>query len=132
MDRLDHVTRELGLNDQEKELYSRHLKNAKNGGVKNQDGTVSSLRAMTVEVEGRTYVVPTVWAGKVLDPDEAMKRVEKEGFDRFPSYTSAAEADARYEAMHKFMEEESAAELRKRKTAQTILSTPPPTMAEPY
>jgi hypothetical protein len=33
-----------------------------------------------------------------------MKRVEEVGIEKFPSYGSEQEAEARYQEMHKFME----------------------------
>ena len=51
--------------------------------------------------------VPTVWDGKILSPDEAFKRVDKIGWDKFPSYATEQEAEQRYQQLHSFMERDT-------------------------
>lgn len=100
---------QLQLNEQESALYQRHLGNvAGPGGVNNPDGSRSTLYQMTAESDGKFYNVPTVWDGKILPPDEAMKRARAQGLDQFPSYPTEAEAESRYQAMHGFMEKDRA------------------------
>lgn len=96
----------LGMTPQEKNLYQRHLSNLRGaGGVDNPDGSRSSLYQTTVTLDnGRAYTIPTVWDGKILPPREAMDRAAKEGWDRFPSYASVDEAEARYQQLHGYME----------------------------
>ena len=97
----------LGLNKQEQALYRRHLANLTgSGGVDNPDGSRSTLFAATFEIEGKTFVIPTVWRGKILKPDAALAEAEKEGLDNFPSYNSEEDAEARYDKMHQFMEKD--------------------------
>lgn len=98
----------LKLTPQEKALYRRHLTNLTgSGGVDNPDGTRSTLKDITVESEGKTYVIPTVYGGKVVPNDEAWKRAKTHLKD-FPSYANDAEASARYGSMHQYMEQDTA------------------------
>src|SRR5215831_2996148 len=94
----------LKLNPQEQFLYDLHANNLRNPVI-NPDGSISTLRQMTVEVDGRTYNVPKVWNGKILDDDAAMQRAREVGLDKFPSYPTREEAQKRYDEMHKFMEQ---------------------------
>lgn len=113
----------LGFTQQEGDLYKRHLFNLYgSGGVDNPDGSRSSLYQAVQEHEGKFYNIPTVWDGKrEIEPwtrpsdnktfdvpnDKAISNVEKEGWDRFPSYATPDEADERYDQMHKFMEQDT-------------------------
>jgi len=113
---------DLKLTPQEQALYARHVTNLHSaGGVDNADGSRSTLYQAVQEHDGKFYSIPTVWggkietekfttaSGKVMDvPNKtAIANVAKEGWDKFPSYASADEADARYEAMHKYMEQDT-------------------------
>jgi hypothetical protein len=112
----------LNLSPQEVALYQMHLKNLTGpGGVDNADGSRSTLFQSVQEHNGKFYNVPTVWNGKIetekyTDPNgkvwdvpnkTALQNVEKMGWDKFPSYSTPDEADARYDAMHKFMEQDT-------------------------
>ncbi len=73
---------DLNLTPQERALYDRHLKNLTGpGGVDNPpdeqhpEGSRSTLYQSSVEHDGKTYNIPTVWDGKILPVDEAVKRV---------------------------------------------------------
>ena len=95
----------MKLTPQEKFLYERHLKNVTGGGgFTNADGSRSTLKQTTVGVDGKTYSIPTVYDGKEVSADEAFKRAKDIGLDKFPSYSSPAEAQKRYDEMHKYME----------------------------
>jgi hypothetical protein len=105
---------EMNLRTQEQDLYKRHLKNLYGpGGVNNPDGSRSTLFQASVEVGGKTYNIPTVWDGKILKADDALERAKKEGLDKFPSYSSQEEAEARYSQMHEYMEKDTAKYLGK-------------------
>jgi muramidase (phage lysozyme) len=105
----------LNLTPQEQALYQRHFSNLYGaGGVTNDGsdpdlpkGSRSTLYQSSVEHDGKTYNVPTVWDGKILPIGDALKRVEAEGWDKFPSYGSDDEAEARYGKMHDFMEKDT-------------------------
>jgi hypothetical protein len=96
----------LHLTPEEKNLYQHHLGNLAQGGVKRPDGKTSSLLAATIEVDGKTYVIPTVWDNKIISPDAAAERARKEGMDKFPSYPDEATAEARYKLLHDFLEKD--------------------------
>jgi hypothetical protein len=99
----------MKLTPQEQALYQRHLTNLYgSGGVTNANGSRSTLFQTSVEQDGKTYNIPTVWDGKILPPADAVKRAVAEGLDKFPSYGSEAEAEARYNKMHDFMERDTA------------------------
>lgn len=101
---------DMALTPQEGALYDRHLSNLKGkGGVDNADGTRSTLYATTIEVDGKTYIIPTVYDGKKLPVEEAITRAKAEGLDKFPSYGSNAEAGERYQKLHGFMEKDTQA-----------------------
>lgn len=94
----------LGLTPQEKFLYNMHLQNLNGTGkIVHPDGSISSLLQMSFEKDGKFYNIPTVWGGQQLEPNDAIKAAEKVGLNKFPSYGSEEEAEARYEAMHDFL-----------------------------
>ena len=100
---------ELKMTPEEQALYQRHLDNLKAGGVKNADGSTSTLFQTSFEQNGKVYNIPTVWqteSGKpvIVPPQQAIKLANMEGIDKFPSYPTEDEAEARYDAMHKHME----------------------------
>lgn len=99
----------LGLTGQEKFLYNTHLQNLNGTGkIVHPDGAISSLLQMSFEQNGRFYNIPTVVGGQQLAPDEAIKAAERVGLDKFPSYSSEEEAEARYEAMHEYLGRDTA------------------------
>ncbi|PDT71740.1 hypothetical protein CO683_00850 [Bradyrhizobium ottawaense] len=111
----------LKLTPQERALYERHLSNLVGpGGVdnppdaENPKGSRSTLFQTTVEHDGKFYAIPTVFDGKILwdkgasDPAAAaIDKVNKIGWDKFPAYKSEAEAEARYQQMHAYMEKDT-------------------------
>jgi hypothetical protein len=98
---------ELKLTAQERALYQRHLGNVVGpGGVTNGDGSRSTIYSITREIEGRHYTLPTVYDGKVLSANEATDRAVQQGLANFPSYASGAEAEARYQALHGYMDKD--------------------------
>lgn len=113
----------LGFNKQEADLYKRHLDNLwGDGGVTNPNGSRSSLYQAVQPHDGKFYNIPTVWNGKIetqswvhpqtgktweVPNQTALDNVEKEGWDKFPSYSTSKEADDRYQDMHGFMEQDT-------------------------
>lgn len=108
-DNFDAAMGKMNLNTQEQFLYDMHLKNLGAGGVANPAGGTSSLFVSTFDVDGKTYVVPTVWDGKILPPDQAFQMAQQVGLDKFPAYSSDDEAQKRYNDMHGYMERDTAA-----------------------
>jgi len=104
----DAANNDLNLTPQEQALYKRHLTNLTGpGGVDNPDGSRSTLFQMSVGLGDKFYNIPTVWDGKILEPEAAIARARKEGIDKFPSYGSEEEAEARYQKMHDYMEKDT-------------------------
>lgn len=105
------ANKDMKLTPQERALYQRHLDNLGSGGVKNADGSTSTLFQMSFEQNGKTYNIPTVWKNadgkpEIVPPDEAIKRANAEGIDKFPSYGSNDDAEKRYGQMHDYMEKD--------------------------
>lgn len=113
----------LNLSPQEQALYQMHLSNLYgNGGVDNPGGSRSTLYQAVQEHDGKFYNIPTVWNGKrevepYTKPDgtkmdvpnaTALANVAKAGWENFPAYKTPDEADDRYDAMHKYMEQDTA------------------------
>jgi hypothetical protein len=107
---------QMKLNPQEQSLYQMHLQNLHGpGGVDNADGSRSTLYQITAEIGGKTYVLPTVWNGQILQPEQAVQMARQYGLDKFPTYATEDEAEARYQKMHDYMEKDTAAYLKGRK-----------------
>ena len=120
MSNFQAATQQMKLNPQEQALYQMHLQNLYGaGGVDNDGsdpnlpaGSRSTLYQTTFEVEGKNYVVPTVWGGKILPPDQAFQMAQQYGLDKFPAYPSDQEAEVRYQQMHGYMEKDTATYLK--------------------
>lgn len=98
----------MSLTPQEQNLYQHHLSNLEGSGkVVQPNGDISTLLQTTVERDGRTYNIPTVWDGKVLPGALAVQMAAKAGWDKWPSYKTRAEAEARYKKMHEFMDRDA-------------------------
>ena len=61
--------------------------------VKNPDGSASNVMMAGVGLEGREYVIPTMVDGKQLSIEEAVKVARKIGLNKYPSFSTAKEAD---------------------------------------
>lgn len=105
----DVATKDLKLSPQEQNLYNHHLTNLLGGGkVTNPDGSISTIFQAAVGNGDKTYNIPTVWGGKILPVPQAIEQVEKTGgWNRWPSYPSVDEAEARYGLMHDYMGEDT-------------------------
>lgn len=105
---MDVATQALRLTPQERFLYQHHLNNLYGPGkVLQPNGDVSTVLQRVVQgPDGRYYNVPSVWDGKTLDEDGAITQAGKVGWDKWPSYASPKEADARYEQMHTYFDQD--------------------------
>jgi hypothetical protein len=120
---LEDAKKDMALTAQEESLYSHHLKNLEGTGkVKNADGSISTVYSTTVDIDGKTYTLPTVWNGKILEPDEAIKKAESIGLDKFPSYASPEEAMTRYQQLHTYMERDTKEYLRSQGRSKSFRS----------
>jgi len=119
------ANQQLQMTPQEQALYQRHLNNLYGGGgVNNPDGSRSTLYQLSFGSGGRIYNVPTVYGGSILSPDDAIARAHQIGLENFPSYGSQEEAEKRYNAMHDFMERDTAQYLRGNQFLRQMGSTP--------
>ena len=100
------AVQQLRLTPQEQALYQRHLMNLYGAGkVVHPDGGISTLYQMSITgPDNKTYNIPTVYDGKIVDPDDAIRRARKAGLWQFPSYLSQALAEDRYQQMHHYMD----------------------------
>ena len=99
----------LGLTPEEANLYKMHRENLVHpGNTTGANGMPrSSLLATTVDHQGRTYIVPTMRDGQVLQPSAAVDRAMSEGIQKFPSYASQEEATTRYGQLHTAMAQDT-------------------------
>lgn len=80
--------------------------------VRNDDGTVSTHRNMRIEMDGRHWIVPTMFGGKAVHPDDAISIVrENRGIDPdtrqpVPSFDSADAAAEAEKILHDALEDE--------------------------
>ena len=90
---------------QERYLYQHHLNNFHRGGVPQPTGEISTYLSRGYNLDGRYYVLPSVWSGEIIDnDDEILRRAHQAGLENFPSYTNEAEGEARYQQLHEVME----------------------------
>jgi len=69
-------------------ITSHHKNNVSKGtSVKNEDGTVSTIRTIIVGDGEYEYLIPTVWEGEILSDEEAFDRAMSSGVD-WPKATS--------------------------------------------
>lgn len=56
-------------------IIEHHFKNIANGmAVQNDDGTLSTVRTIIVDIDGRETLIPTVWDGEIVDDETAVSR----------------------------------------------------------
>lgn len=68
--------------------------------VKNADGSISTVRSMGVNIDGKEYLIPTVSDdGRVMGDDEAVEHFKKTG-KHLGVYASPEESTAAAEAIH--------------------------------
>ena len=77
-------------------ITEHHYRNIAEGKtVDNPDGTLSTVKTATVEYDGLTYLIPTVWDGEILELEDAEKRAFSEGvYETFENETEARRFDA--------------------------------------
>jgi hypothetical protein len=112
------------LTPQEWNLYRHHLRNLNNldkgGGFTQPTGEVSTVLQMVVgPIRGKYYNIPSVWNGRQLDQDAAIRQAfggSGHGPDFWPSYPTPEAADNRYiNEMHPLMDRDMQRMQRKRK-----------------
>lgn len=105
---IEQAHKDLQLTPQERGLYQRHLDNLNGSGkVVHDDGSISTLYQMSVQGPGNmTYNIPSVYEGKIVQPDEAMQRASQQGWHNFPAYATPEIAESRYQQMHSYMDQD--------------------------
>lgn len=68
--------------------------------VKNADGSISTVRSISIEVDGKVALIPTVSPdGKIMSDDDAVSRFQKTG-EHLGMFDSEAAAERFAEALH--------------------------------
>lgn len=98
---------ELQLTPQEQYAYEHHLGNLDRGGVRHDDGSISSFLNFTAGFGDKTFILPRVWDNQIVEETEAIRRAQADGLHKWPSYDSVEAAEARYQAMHGYMERDT-------------------------
>lgn len=62
--------------------------------IQNEDGSVSTERTITIEADGKHYVIPTIVNGKVLDEETAIQLFQKGQNPPVGVFATAQEADS--------------------------------------
>ena len=105
----------MNLTPQEQSLYQLHLQNLYgSGGVDQPNGRRSSLYNTQFDVDGKTYIAPTVYGGQILPPAATIKKAFDQGLDKWPSYASPGEAENRYNKLHEYMNKDTMQYLQQR------------------
>jgi hypothetical protein len=117
----------LSMTPQEQGLYERHLANLHGpGGVRNADGSISTLYQMGAQgPDGQQYNIPSVYNGKILPPEQAIRNAAQQGWHTFPSYATPDEAEARYQQMHGFMDQDVGQYLAQQKVRDALMNQGP-------
>lgn len=67
--------------------------------VRNSDGTVSTVRSITIEVDGKSVLIPTVIGGRVVSNQDAIRAYRETGRN-LGEFSDAASADAYAQRLH--------------------------------
>jgi hypothetical protein len=68
--------------------------------VKNDDGSISTVRTISVGVDGGEVLIPTAIGGRVVSDEEAIAHYKETG-ENFGTFSTAEEATAYAEALHR-------------------------------
>lgn len=111
MSPFEKAVQDMKLSPQEQYLYFHHLNNLYGPGkVQQPDGSISTLLQAVVSGPGSLYYnIPTVWDGQILNPQDAAIRAGQAGWGNFPAYVTPELADARYETLHGYLEQDTEA-----------------------
>ena len=94
-------------------ILEHHFYNiANNTALKNEDGTISTVRSAIVEIDGDQVLIPTIWDGQEVDLKTAITNAKKSGVN----WSRATGEDAEFELQtkddeaHKYMNDQTSAE----------------------
>lgn len=88
--------------------------------VRNEDGSFSTHRNMTITLDGKSYIVPTIYGGKRYSEQDAYdliiknKLVDPDTGKPLQAYNSEEEALADEKRLHDILEDEAVSILRNR------------------
>lgn len=71
--------------------------------AKNDDGSISTVRSISIEEDGKEVLIPTIINGKVVSDEEAIKHYHETG-EYLGKFNSVDEANAYAEKLHKQQE----------------------------
>lgn len=69
--------------------------------ARNGDGSVSTVRTISIGVDGGEVLIPTVINGRIASDDEAIRHYERTG-ENFGTFATPDEATAYAEALHNY------------------------------
>ena len=66
---------------EEEKGYVQYSQDRLNDGsaIQNEDGSISTVRGTIVNMDGKETLIPTVWDGKILSTEDAVKRAKESG-----------------------------------------------------
>lgn len=67
--------------------------------INNPDGSISTVRSITIEVDGKYYLIPTAVGGKIVSDQDAIQHFKDTG-ENFGEFDSEAAADAYAQKLH--------------------------------
>jgi len=107
--RRDQPPATLNMNDREDRLVAHHYENIATGNSKlNDDGSLSTIRSASVGINGRTYVIPTIWGGEQVDLETAvgLAKASEGGLSSWPNFDDSPEGIAKSGAYDKKIHED--------------------------
>ena len=84
----------INMDDRDDRLVAHHYNNIATGNsVLNENGSLSTIRSTSVGINGRTYVLPTVWEGKIVDVETAINNAKNAegGLNSWPNFPDTEE-----------------------------------------
>jgi len=80
-------------------ITKHHYENIANGtAVQNDDGSLSTVKTIIVEIDGMEVLIPTVWNGEIVDDATAIENAKSSGIS-WPSDEASEEGRARLQAL---------------------------------
>lgn len=79
-------------------ITRHHYQNIADGkAVENEDGSLSTVKTLIMEVDGREILIPTVWDGQIVDDEDAIDNAMRSGIE-WPSAEPTEEGRASLQA----------------------------------
>lgn len=93
--------------------------------AQNADGSVSTVRTISIGTDKGEVLIPTVVGNKVVSNEEAIKHYRETG-ENFGTFSTVAEADAYAEALHKSHEQQLSPKVTVRAPSTKLTAFPVP------